>query len=369
MTSVTSADLSVLFAPDIAPELAQRLRHLVTQAQHDFAAAPSHADLENAKARFLGKSGAITALMKDMVSLSIEDKKKSGAAINAAKHAIEAALQQARGAHAAAQLQAKLEAERLDVTLPGLRRLAAAVHPVTRSMERIDAIFRSMGFDVADGPEIETDWFSFTALNNPPNHPARSMQDTFYVDMQDAQQQPLNLRPHASPMQLRYALSWLARHAQSTPESIDIRVIAPGRTYRVDSDATHSPMFHQVEGLWLGPAVSFKDLKFVLTQFCHHFFETEDLTLRFRLSYFPFTQPSAEVDIQFQTGRLAGKWLEVAGSGQVHSQVLRNMGLDPETTIGFAFGMGIDRLTMLRYGVSDLRQFFESDLRFLQQFA
>jgi phenylalanyl-tRNA synthetase alpha chain len=240
-------------------------------------------------------------------------------------------------------------------------------------MERIEAIFASMGFDVTDGPELETDWYSFTSLNNPPNHPARSMQDTFYVDMQDADGQYYNLRPHTSPMQIRYAQAQVAQSQSqsnaSTTHPLEIRVIAPGRTYRVDSDATHSPMFHQVEGLWLGENVSFKDLKVTLTHFYRTFFETEDLVLRFRPSYFPFTEPSAEVDIQFQTGALAGRWLEVAGSGQVHPQVVRNMGLDPEQTIGFAFGMGADRLTMLRYGVNDLRQFFEGDIRFLAQFA
>jgi phenylalanyl-tRNA synthetase alpha chain len=241
------------------------------------------------------------------------------------------------------------------------------LHPVSRSIERIEAIFGSMGFDVADGPEIETDWYSFTALNNPENHPARSMQDTFYVDLNDEQGRPLNLRPHTSPMQVRYAKAHAARHAGQSPMP-EIRVIAPGRTYRVDSDATHSPMFHQCEGLWVGQSVSFKDLKSVFTHFFRSFFETDDLQLRFRPSYFPFTEPSAEVDIAFSSGPLKGRWLEVAGAGQVHPNVVRNYGLDPEQHIGFAFGMGPDRLTMLRYGVNDLRLFFEGDLRFLSQF-
>ena len=237
--------------------------------------------------------------------------------------------------------------------------------------DSIEQIFGTMGFDVADGPEIESDWHSFTSLNNPPNHPARSMQDTFYVDLQGEDGTPYNLRPHTSPMQVRYAHQHVKKHqalidaGQSMPE---IRVIAPGRTYRVDSDATHSPMFHQCEGLWLGENVSFKDLKVVFTDFCRTFFESDDLVLRFRPSFFPFTEPSAEVDIQFQSGPLAGRWLEVAGSGQVHPNVVRNMGLDPERYIGFAFGMGPDRLTMLRYGVNDLRQFFDGDIRFLRQF-
>jgi phenylalanyl-tRNA synthetase alpha chain len=224
-----------------------------------------------------------------------------------------------------------------------------------------------MGFDVADGPEIETDWYSFTALNNPENHPARSMQDTFYVDLKDANGSWLNLRPHTSPMQVRYAQAHAKKYA-GQPAMPDIRVIAPGRTYRVDSDATHSPMFHQVEGLWVGENVSFKDLKVMYLDFIQAFFETTALKLRFRPSYFPFTEPSAEIDIMFETGPLQGRWLEVSGSGQVHPQVIRNMGLDPERHIGFAFGSGIDRLAMLRYGISDLRLFFENDMRFLSQF-
>jgi phenylalanyl-tRNA synthetase alpha chain len=238
---------------------------------------------------------------------------------------------------------------------------------VSRTMQRIEAIFASMGFDVADGPEIETDWYSFTALNNPENHPARSMQDTFYVDMKDTEGRWLNLRPHTSPMQVRYAQAHAQLHAGAAvmPE---VRVIAPGRTYRVDSDATHSPMFHQCEGLWIGENVSFKDLKFVFSDFLRQFFETDELQVRFRPSYFPFTEPSAEIDIAFANGPLKGRWLEVAGSGQVHPNVVRNFGLDPETNIGFAFGMGPDRLTMLRYGVNDLRLFFDGDLRFLSQF-
>jgi phenylalanyl-tRNA synthetase alpha chain len=232
-------------------------------------------------------------------------------------------------------------------------------------LERIENIFTSMGFDVAQGPEIETDWFNFTALNTPQDHPARSMHDTFYVEG------GYLLRTHTSPMQIRHAMAHVQKYqdrldaGQDMPE---IRVIAPGRTYRVDSDATHSPMFHQCEGLWIGENISFKDLKVVFTDFCHSFFENNDLVLRFRPSFFPFTEPSAEIDIQFPDGPLAGRWLEVAGSGQVHPNVIRNMGLDPERFMGFAFGMGPDRLTMLRYGVNDLRLFFDGDIRFLSQF-
>jgi phenylalanyl-tRNA synthetase alpha chain len=340
---------------------------LLEAARSDFAAAPTPAELENAKARFLGKSGRVTELMKGLGALSIEEKKTRGAEINQTKVAIEAALTARRDALAAAELEKQLKAEALDVTLPGRQRGTGGLHPITRAMERIEAIFASMGFDVADGPEIETDWYSFSALNNPENHPARSMQDTFYVDMKDENGAWLNLRPHTSPMQIRYAQAHAKRYAgqEQMPE---IRVIAPGRTYRVDSDATHSPMFHQVEGLWVGENISFKDLKAVYLNFITAFFETDQLQLRFRPSYFPFTEPSAEIDIMFESGPLKGRWLEVSGSGQVHPQVIRNMGLDPERYIGFAFGSGIDRLAMLRYGVNDLRAFFDGDLRFLSQF-
>lgn len=346
------------------------LQALVEQAQAQFAQSDTPAALEDAKARFLGKSGQITALMKGLSQLSVEEKKTQGAAINQAKQAIEAALNARRQALADAELQRQLQAERLDVSLPGRRRETGGLHPVTLAWERIEQIFGSMGFDVADGPEIENDWFNFTALGNPPNHPARSMQDTFYVDMQGEDGQPYCLRTHTSPMQIRYATAHARKHAQALAcgEVQEVRVIAPGRTYRVDNDATHSPMFHQVEGLWLGENVSFKDLKATYLNFCRAFFEADDLVLRFRPSYFPFTEPSAEIDIQFQSGPLAGKWLEVSGSGQVHPQVVRNMGLDPERFIGFAFGSGIDRLAMLRYGVNDLRLFFDGDVRFLQQF-
>ncbi|MCU0966586.1 MAG: phenylalanine--tRNA ligase subunit alpha [Burkholderiaceae bacterium] len=340
---------------------------LVQTAQSAFDAAPTPAELENAKARFLGKAGQLTDLMKGLATLSVDEKKTRGAAINQAKQRVEALLQARRDALAQSELQAQLQAEALDVTLPGRRRGTGGLHPVSRTMMRIESIFASMGFDVADGPEIETDWYSFTALNNPENHPARSMQDTFYVDLKDAEGRWLNLRPHTSPMQVRYAQAHAQRHAGAAvmPE---VRVIAPGRTYRVDSDATHSPMFHQCEGLWIGENVSFKDLKFVFSDFLRQFFETDELQVRFRPSFFPFTEPSAEIDIAFASGPLKGRWLEVAGSGQVHPNVVRNYGLDPETNIGFAFGMGPDRLTMLRYGVNDLRLFFDGDLRFLSQF-
>ena len=346
------------------------LDELVVAAKKSFADAATPADLENAKAIFLGKSGRVTDLMKGLASLSVEEKKSRGAAVNLTKQAIEAALNERRQALATAELQAQLKAESLDVSLPGRQSSAGGLHPVSLTLERIEAIFGSMGFDVAQGPEIETDWFNFTALNTPEDHPARSMHDTFYVEG-GTEAAPNLLRTHTSPMQIRYAV----QHVKKYRALIDagglmpeIRVIAPGRTYRVDSDATHSPMFHQCEGLWIGENVSFKDLKVVFTDFCRTFFESNDLVLRFRPSFFPFTEPSAEIDIQFQTGPLAGRWLEVAGSGQVHPNVVRNMGLDPEKYIGFAFGMGPDRLTMLRYGVNDLRLFFDGDIRFLSQF-
>jgi phenylalanyl-tRNA synthetase alpha chain len=343
------------------------LDELVLQAQADFEAAATPAELENAKARFLGKSGRVTDMLKALGALPLEEKKARGAEINAAKTRVEAALQLRRDALADAELQAQLRAEALDVTLPGRKRGTGGLHPVSRTIERIEAIFASMGFDVAEGPEIETDWMSFTALNNPENHPARSMQDTFYVDLKDEQGRWLNLRPHTSPMQVRYARAHSAKYGHLDPMP-EIRVIAPGRTYRVDSDATHSPMFHQCEGVWVGQNISFKDLKFVFTNFIAQFFETDDFDVRFRPSYFPFTEPSAEIDIAFRTGPLAGRWLEVAGSGQVHPNVIRNYGLDPEKHIGFAFGMGPDRLAMLRYGIDDLRLMFDGDLRFLKQF-
>ena len=351
------------------------LNAIVESAQSAFAQATTPADLENAKAQFLGKSGQITELMKGMAALSVEAKKTRGAAINVAKQAIESALTARRQALADIELQTQLQAEALDVTLPGRKRGQGGLHPVSLTLERIEAIFGSMGFDVAQGPEIESDWFNFTALNTPEDHPARSMHDTFYVEG-GSQSAPNLLRTHTSPMQIRYAVQHVKKHRALVGATEDlyagdmpeIRVIAPGRTYRVDSDATHSPMFHQCEGLWVGENVSFKDLKFVFTDFCRTFFESDDLVLRFRPSFFPFTEPSAEIDIQFQNGPLTGRWLEVAGSGQVHPNVIRNMGLDPERFIGVAFGMGPDRLTMLRYGVTDLRLFFDGDVRFLSQF-
>ena len=340
------------------------LEGIVARAAAEFAAAGDPAALENAKARFLGKSGALTALLKQLGTLAAEERKAAGQRINDAKSRIEQALEERRGALAAARMEARLAEEALDVTLPGRGRGRGGLHPISRTWQRIEEIFGSIGFDVADGPEIETDWYNFTALNNPENHPARSMQDTFYVDLMeqggpDGKPRPLLLRTHTSPMQVRYA------RMHRPP----IKVIAPGRTYRVDSDATHSPMFHQVEGLWIDEDISFADLKGVYTDFLRRFFEADDVALRFRPSYFPFTEPSVEIDLQFAAGPLKGRWLELSGAGQVHPAVVRNFGLDPEKYIGFAFGSGLERLTMLRYGIDDLRLFFDGDLRFLRQFA
>jgi len=331
---------------------------LIRAAQAAFAATTQPAALENEKARFLGKGGRVTELLKGLAKLPAEEKRSQGARINVAKERIEELLERRRGELAEAELNARLALEAIDVTLPGRRRSAGGIHPVIRTWQRIEEIFGSIGFDLADGPEIENDWYNFTALNNPENHPARSMQDTFYVDANDEHGKPLLLRTHTSPMQVRYA----RMHAPP------IKVIALGRTYRVDSDATHSPMFHQVEGLWIDEHVSFADLKAVYTDFLRRFFETDELQVRFRPSFFPFTEPSAEIDMMFTAGPGQGRWLEISGAGQVHPGVVRNFGLDPERYIGFAFGSGLERLTMLRYGVDDLRLFFEGDLRFLTQF-
>ncbi len=337
----------------------QDLDSIVASALEQIGAAGDFARLEQTKARYLGKDGALTALLKGLGKLGPDERRAAGARINGAKDRVETALAERRDALEREKLSARLAEEAIDVTLPGRGRARGGIHPVIRTWRRIEGIFRSIGFDVADGPEIETDWFNFTALNNPENHPARSMQDTFYIDAKDSSGLQLLLRTHTSPMQVRYA------RTHKPP----IKVIAPGRTYRVDSDATHSPMFHQVEGLWIDENVSFADLKGVYTDFLRQFFETDRLDVRFRPSFFPFTEPSAEIDVAFGSGPLKGRWLEISGSGQVHPEVVRNFGLDPERYIGFAFGSGLERLTMLRYGINDLRLFFDGDLRFLRQFA
>jgi phenylalanyl-tRNA synthetase alpha chain len=334
---------------------------IVKEALESFSGASDAAALEQAKARFLGRSGSLTEASKSLGKLPADQRREAGARINAAKDRVEAALAERRSALAAGATEARLAQEALDVTLPGRGRGRGSIHPVMRTWRRIEEIFGSIGFDVADGPEIETDWHNFTALNQPENHPARSMHDTFYIEGPDGKvgSPPLLLRTHTSPMQVRYA------RLHKPP----IKVIAPGRTYRVDSDATHSPMFHQVEGLWIDENVSFADLKGVYVDFLRCFFETDDLQVRFRPSFFPFTEPSAEIDMMFSSGANKGRWLEISGAGQVHPAVVRNYGLDPERYIGFAFGSGLERLTMLRYGIDDLRLFFDGDLRFLRQFS
>ena len=345
------------------------LDQLVKEVSSAFAAIADPDELEQIKARYLGKNGRITELLKGLAKLSPEEKKAAGAEINRAKEAIESALTARREAIRSCALEARLAEEALDVSLPGRAEVRGAVHPVTRTLERIEALFASIGFEVADGPEIEADFQNFTALNTPADHPARSMHDTFYL--QDAAgnlADGILLRTHTSPIQVRYMQAHVAKYAH-LPTLPEIRIIAPGKVYRVDSDATHSPMFHQVEGLWIGENVSFSDLKGVIADFLRRFFESEDMQVRFRPSFFPFTEPSAEIDVAFTSGALKGRWLEIAGCGMVHPNVLQHVGIDPEKYLGFAFGMGQDRLTMLRYGINDLRLFFDGDLRFLRQFV
>lgn len=322
---------------------------IVTQALAEFESVEDAVSLENVKARFLGKTGLITEQLKQLGKLPGDQRREAGARINDAKNRIESALEARRTALREEDLERKLRDEAIDVTQPGRGIGSGGLHPITLVRSRIEALFRSLGFDVAEGPEIESDYYNFTALNMPENHPARSMHDTFYVDGNKHL-----LRTHTSPIQIHYML-------RTKPP---IRVLAPGRVYRSDSDATHSPMFHQVEGLWVDEHVSFADLKGVTIEFLQKFFERTDLKVRFRPSFFPFTEPSAEIDMSFGEG-----WLEIGGCGMVHPNVLRYGNVDTNRYQGFAFGMGIDRLAMLRYGVDDLRLFFQNDLRFLRQFA
>jgi phenylalanyl-tRNA synthetase alpha chain len=321
---------------------------IVREALEAFAGISDADQLEQAKARYLGKAGSLSQLLKSVSKLPAAERPAFGNRVNAAKERLETALQERRERIRQRQQETRLAGETLDVTLPGRGLAVGGLHPVTRTLERIEQLFRTMGFEVADGPEIETDYYNFTALNQPENHPARSMHDTFYLAGGDRL-----LRTHTSPIQIRY----MENHRPP------IKIIAPGRVYRKDSDATHSPMFHQIEGLWVDERITFSDLKGVLIEFLRKFFERADLRVRFRPSFFPFTEPSAEIDMSFGDG-----WLEMGGAGMVHPAVLRNVGIDSESFQGFAFGMGADRLTMLRYGVNDLRLFFENDLRFLKQF-
>ncbi len=329
------------------------LEAILSDATATLTAVKSMPELEQVKAKYLGKSGSLTEQLKTLGSLTPEEKKTVGASINQVKVQVETLVNEAKTRIAAAELQVKLAAESIDVTLPGRNVGAGGLHPVTRALERIEALFATMGFAVADGPEIETDYHCFTALNTPPNHPARSMQDTFYIaDSEHV------LRPHTSPVQIRYM------EAHQPP----IRIICPGRVYRCDHDATHSPMFHQIEGLWIDEGISLADLKGTLTQFFRAFFERDDMQIRFRPSFFPFVEPGVEVDMEWENKGGKIKWLEIGGAGVVHPQVLRNGGIDPEKYSGFAFGIGLDRLAMLKYGVNDLRLFFENDIKFLSQF-
>ncbi|MBU1691578.1 MAG: phenylalanine--tRNA ligase subunit alpha [Gammaproteobacteria bacterium] len=335
------------------------LDDILKEAQAAFAGIDNPAELEQAKARYLGKSGVLTEQLKQLGKMPPEERREAGARINQAKDLLEQALKDRREAIQERLLQAQLTQEALDVTLPGRGLGVGGLHPVTRTLQRIEGLFRSIGFSVAEGPEIESDFYNFTALNIPENHPARAMHDTFYVDEQHV------LRTHTSPVQVHY----MQNHQPP------LKIIAPGRVYRCDSDVTHTPMFHQVEGLWVDEQVSFAELKGVLADFMQRFFERDDLKVRFRPSFFPFTEPSAEMDIGCVMCGGAGcrvcshtGWLEVLGCGMVHPNVLGHVNVDSEKYLGFAFGLGVERLAMLRYGVNDLRLFFESDLRFLRQF-
>ena len=324
-----------------------QLNQLIDQAKKDFASCSKLAELDQIKSKFLGKSGPSTEAMKSLASLSPEEKPKKGAEINKVKKQIESLLETRKEEISNLELNEKLETEKIDVTLPSRPKMKGSLHPVMNTIDEISTIFHGIGFDVADGPEIEDDFHNFTALNIPEFHPARAMHDTFYVNKEHV------LRTHTSPVQIRYM-------ENNTPP---IQIISPGRVYRVDSDATHSPMFHQVEGLVINEDVNFANLKGVVQSFLQSFFEDENLTIRFRPSYFPFTEPSAEIDMSWNDG-----WLEIGGCGMVHPNVLKHVNIDPEMYQGFAFGLGVERLTMLKYGINDLRHFFNHDLRFLEQF-
>lgn len=334
------------------------LHTLADEAELSINAAETVADLDQLRVEYLGKKGKITGMLKTLGKLSAQERPKAGAVINEVKVALQNTINARRQELEAALLQAQLESERIDVTLPGRKSEVGTLHPVTQTMARIEEFFTAVGYQVEEGPEIEDDYHNFEALNIPAHHPARAMHDTFYIDPTTV------LRTHTSPVQVR------TMERQKPP----IRIICPGRVYRCDSDLTHTPMFHQVEGLVVDKNVSFADLKGTVDQFLKAFFEA-DLAVRFRPSYFPFTEPSAEVDIQCTNCKGKGcrvckqtGWLEIMGCGMVHPNVFTHSGIDPDQYSGFAFGMGVERLAMLRYGVNDLRLFFENDLRFLKQF-
>ncbi|WP_280563836.1 MULTISPECIES: phenylalanine--tRNA ligase subunit alpha [unclassified Chromohalobacter] len=336
------------------------LPQLVAEARAAIESAQDVQALDEVRVHFLGKKGVITALLKGLGQLPPEERPKAGERINEAKQVLSDELEARKKTLKEAELDARLARERIDVTLPGRGEPTGGLHPVTRTLERIESLFAHIGFDVAVGPEIEDDYHNFEALNIPAHHPARGMADTFYFDASRL------LRTHTSPVQVR------TMKEQAPP----IRIVCPGRVYRSDSDLTHTPMFHQVEGLLVDEGVSFADLKGTIEDFLKAFFERETLSVRFRPSYFPFTEPSAEVDIQCvmcggEGCRVCSHsgWLEVMGCGMVHPEVFGHSGIDAERYTGFAFGMGVERLTMLRYGVNDLRLFFENDLRFLRQFG
>ena len=323
------------------------LDELLSAAATEIDAATDLAALDVVRVAYLGKKGALTTRLKSLSQLPTEDRPAAGQEINKAKQAVQEQLNARRNLLETAALEAKLAADAVDVTLPGRGASIGGHHPVTRAMVRIEKIFRNAGFGVRSGPEIEDDFHNFTALNIPDDHPARAMHDTFYFPGGNL------LRTHTSPVQIRSIVK----------EGVPIQIIAPGRVYRCDSDQTHTPMFHQVEGLVIDENISFANLKAVLHQFVEAFFERK-AELRFRPSYFPFTEPSAEVDVTWGEG----KWLEILGCGMVHPNVLESAGVDADRYTGYAFGIGIERLAMLRYGVTDLRTFFENDLRFLRQF-
>jgi len=325
----------------------QALRELIDQAAAEIADATDLAALDSVRVSYLGKKGELTARLKTLGQLPADERASAGQEINKAKQEVQAHLNGRRESLENAALEAKLAADAVDVSLPGRGSSIGGRHPVSRAQSRIETIFKNAGFGVRSGPEIEDDFHNFTALNIPEDHPARAMHDTFYFPGGNL------LRTHTSPVQIRSIVK----------EGVPIRIIAPGRVYRCDSDQTHTPMFHQVEGLVIDENISFANLKAVLHQFVEAFFERK-AELRFRPSYFPFTEPSAEVDVRWGEG----KWLEILGCGMVHPNVLESAGIDPEKYTGYAFGIGIERLAMLRYNVTDLRTFFENDLRFLQQF-
>ncbi|WP_374370894.1 phenylalanine--tRNA ligase subunit alpha [Tabrizicola sp.] len=330
------------------------------------AGAADEAGLEEVRVGALGKKGEISALMAGLGKMEPEARKAAGASLNALKDEIDAALRARKVALGDAALDERLKTEWLDVTLPGRPRPRGTIHPVSQVMEELTAIFADMGFSVAEGPQVESDWYNFDALNIPPEHPARQEHDTFFMARAEGDNRPPHvLRTHTSPVQIRAMMD------QGAP----IRVIAPGRVYRMDMDQTHTPMFHQVEGLAIDRSISMANLKWTLEEFCRAFFEVDKVELRFRASHFPFTEPSAEVDIRYSNigGQLkigeGDKWMEILGSGMVHPKVLAAAGVDPSQWQGFAFGMGIDRIAMLKYGIPDLRAFFEADLRWLRHYG